>query len=245
MDINERIGRFEQLCREDAGNDMAHFSLAGAYAQAERWDDAAAAYLRAIERNEGLSKAYQLAGAAYIKAARRDDAADILRRGYVVAATRGDLMPRNAMGELLKQIGVAIPEVAASGPAATPAGDGSFIDLKSGRPGTKMPRPPFRGGVGAWIHEHISKQTFDEWIGLGTKIVNELKLDLSRDEHEVVYDYAMRRFLRLDDATYQSVTGGKHPPEPGGEYRHVIDSILGTSGDLEQHQGKLDRRIGH
>ena len=241
MDPEKRITQFEQLVAEDPGNDMAHFSLGGAYAQAGRHEDAARVYIKAVEVNEGLSKAYQLAGAAYVAAGRNDDAADVLRRGYVVAAGRGDLMPKNAIADLLREIGSEIPETPEE--KAKPKPDGSFVCSKTGRPGTKMPRPPFRGGVGSWIQEHIAKETFDEWIGLGTKVINELKLDLSNDEHDAVYDYAMRRFIGLSDDTYGEVTGGKEPPQPTPEYRDVIDQIMGRMGDLESYQGELDKKV--
>jgi len=243
MDVEKRIEQFEQLCKDDPGNDMAHFSLGGALAQAGRHEEAARAYVKAVELNEGLSKAYQLAGQAYRNAHRDEDARDILRRGYVVAASRGDTMPKEAMAKLLHEMGMELPELPEAEQKA-PAPDGSFIDRKTGRPGTKMARPPFKGGVGTWIQENISKETFDEWIGMGTKIINELKLDLSNDEHDAVYDYAMRVFLGLNDDIYREATGGQEPLQPPGEYREVIDQIMEKSGDLEQYQGGLDKRVG-
>lgn len=239
--LAKRIAQFEQLCQDDPGNDMAHFSLAGAYAQAGRHEDAARSYMRAIEANEGLSKAYQLAGASLSAAGKNDEAVEILRRGYVVAAGRGDLMPKNAMAELIRGLGGEVPEVETTD--AGPAPDGSFIDSVSGKPGTKMTRPPFRGGVGAWIQENVSKQTFDEWIGMGTKIINELKLDLSRDEHDAVYDYGMRLYLGITDEIYRRVTDGQEPPQPDPQYRDVIDQIVGQGRDLEAFQGQLHSKL--
>jgi Fe-S cluster biosynthesis and repair protein YggX len=63
-----------------------------------------------------------------------------------------------------------------------------------------MARPPFKGPVGTWIFEHISQQTFDEWIKQGTKVINELRLDLSRDEDALTYDRHMREYLGIDEA---------------------------------------------
>ena len=240
--LAKRIAQFEQLCADDPANDMAHFSLGGAYAQAGRHEDAARSYTKAIEANEGLSKAYQLAGASLSAAGKNEDAIDILRRGYVIAAGRGDLMPKNAIGELIRGLGAELPEVEEA-TAATVGPDGSFIDSVTGRPGTKMSRPPFRGGVGAWIQENVSKETFDEWIGMGTKIINELKLDLSRDEHDAVYDYAMRLFIGLTDETFREVSGGSEPPQPDPQFKEVIDQIVGQRTDMEAYQGQLHDRV--
>lgn len=212
MDINARIAQFENMVRDEAdpNNDMAWFSLGGAYAQAGRFGDAARAYLRCTEINEGMSKAYQLAGDALSKAGRREEAVGVLTRGYVVAARKGDLMPKRAMGELLKSLGAEPPEAEASKAAASvPAG--AFVDRKTGRPGTKMAYPPFRGPVGQWIAEHISKETFEEWIKQGTKVINELRLDLSREQDEATYDAHMREYLGIDDELFEQLTGTKPP----------------------------------
>jgi len=246
MDAQRRIAQFEELCNDDPSNDMAFFSLGGAYAQAERHDDAARAYQKCIDINPQMSKAYQLGAKALLQAGRKDDAVALLRAGYTIADERGDMLPRDGMGDMLRDMGETPPKPAAAAAAAAPQGD--MTDHATARPGHKMPHPPFRGPVGAWIHDNITRETFDEWIGLGTKIINELKLDLSRDEHDDTYDYGMRRFLRLDDDTYRDITGGKQPPQPPAEYRQALDMILGrVSGagtDLEEFQGSMDKQIG-
>ncbi len=206
MDINQRIAQFENMCREDPDNDMAHFSLAGAYNQAGRFDDAATHYLRCIELNPTMSKAYQLAGAALMACGKTDDAAEILKKGYIEASQRGDLMPRNAIAELLEQLGEELPQVETQDPREA-HGDGAFVCKRTGRPGTQMSRPPFRGPVGEWIRENISKETFDAWIAQGTKVINELRLDLSREEDAEIYDQHMREFLGIDDDLYAQLTG--------------------------------------
>lgn len=203
MDIHERIARFENMAQADATNDMAHFSLGGAYAQAERHADAARSFLRCLELNPDMSKAYQLAGAELIKAGDRTEASRVLKEGYLVAARLGDLMPRNAMEKLLKEIGDQPPPLddatkrqAERASAAIPGG---FVCKRTGRPGTKMPAPPFKGPIGAWIHENISAETFHEWIKQGTKVINELRLDLSREQDEKAYDQHMHEYLGIDE----------------------------------------------
>lgn len=207
MDMQQRIAQFENMVQADPDNDMAHFSLGGAYAAVNRYLEAAESYKRCIALNKDMSKAYQLAGDAYIKAGEMDDAAQVLTEGFKVAAAKGDRLPQKAMGELLKQIGKPVPDIKvplAGGKAAPP---GSFVCQRTGRPGTKMARPPFKGPVGEWIAANISKETFDEWIGQGTKVINELRLDLSRDEDEATYDAHMREYLGIDDDLFAKLTG--------------------------------------
>jgi Fe-S cluster biosynthesis and repair protein YggX len=205
-----RIAQFENMVRPEAdpNNDMAWFSLGGAYADAGRSLDAAKAYERCTALNPAMSKAYQLAGAQYIAAGENGEATRLLSEGYTAAASRGDRMPQKAMGDLLRQIGAPIPEVAGQAAAGSGAG-GSFICGRTGKPGTKMVRPPFRGPVGEWIQSNISKETFDQWIAQGTKVINELRLDLSRDQDEQTYDEHMREYLGIDEELYARLTKGK------------------------------------
>lgn len=205
-----RIAQFENMVRPEAdpNNDMAWFSLGGAYADAGRPADAAKAYERCTALNPAMSKAYQLAGAQFIAAGDTAGAKHILTQGYTAAASRGDRMPQKAMGDLLKQIGAPVPEVGGHHAAGAGPG-GSFICGRTGRAGTKMTRPPFRGPVGEWIQSNISRETFDQWIAQGTKVINELRLDLSRDQDEQVYDEHMREYLGIDEELYASLTKGK------------------------------------
>ena len=208
-DIDERIARFEHMAQADLDNDMAHFSLGNAYLQAGRFAEAAASLQRCLELNADMSKAYQLAGEAMIKAGWTDQAVEILNRGYEVAAGKGALMPRNAIAELLTSIGRQPPTVSAEveAQARQAAEGGSFVCKRSGRAGTQLPDPPFRGPVGRWIYENISAETWREWLGQGTKIINELRLDLSRETDQNVYDQHMCEYLGIDEALHKQLTG--------------------------------------
>jgi Fe-S cluster biosynthesis and repair protein YggX len=241
VDQAKRIEQFKALCEQDPGNDMARFSLGGAYAQNGQHAEAAEAYLECVGINENFSKAYQLAGKSLMEAGENDRAGEVLEKGYLIAAKNGDLMPKNGMADLLKELGRDLPEVPAEEKKAVTGGDG-FVCKRTNRPGTRMKRAPFRGGLGEWIQENISQETFDEWIGLGTKIINELRLDLSRETDDAVYDYGMRRFLGLTDEKYEELTGSP-APAPSGEYVEMIDTVLARSGQLEDFGGELHKQV--
>ena len=100
------------------------------------------------------------------------------------------------MKDLLIQLGQPIPEVEE---AAAPTEGGSFICQRTGRAGHQLGAPPFKGPVGQWIYENIAAETWRDWIGQGTKVINELRLDLSRDEDSDVYDKYMREYLGIDE----------------------------------------------
>ena len=200
---DDRIDRFRNMAEADPENDMAHFSLGNAYYQASRWDEAADAFKRCVETNDAMSKAYQLGGDAMIRAGRRDEAGEFLITGYESAASRGDLMPRDAMGELLKSLDLVPPSLSAAQAEAEAAAErlrasGAFICRRSGRPGTELSKAPLPGAVGVWIKENISAESWQEWIEQGTKVINELRLDLSNDEHAAQWDQHMCEFLGID-----------------------------------------------
>jgi tetratricopeptide (TPR) repeat protein len=206
--LDERIDQFEKMAVEDPDNDMAHFSLGNAYLKGGRFEEAAISLERAIGINAELSKAYQLAGQALIESGRQDKAATLLEAGYEVAARRGDVMPRDAIAGLLAGIGREPPKLSAEvqPQAEQLSRSDAFTCRATGRPGTQLPEPPMRGPLGEWIQEHVAAETWREWILQGTKVINELRLDFSREEDQRVYDGYMCEFLGIDEKLYDELT---------------------------------------
>ena len=110
-------------------------------------------------------------------------------------------MVRNIIAEQLKAMDREVPELTTEDKAAEEkaTADGSFTCSQTGQPGTQLESPPFRGPIGAWIQENITEETWREWIGQGTKVINELRLDFSRDEDQETYDRHMREYLGITD----------------------------------------------
>ncbi len=197
MDINERIAQWENMTQADPDNAMGWMSLGNACRDADRPEDAARALREAIERDAKLSRAYQLLGQVLIELERAEEATPILTDGYRIAARQGDVMPQKAMGSLLEKIGKPVPEVAGAlgVPEPEAASGDQIIDRRTGRPGARMPDPPMRGPVGQFIYDHFSQETWREWIGMGTKVINELRLDFSNKEHQQIYEDQMIEWL--------------------------------------------------
>ncbi len=205
-DIQERIAQFENMTLADPTNDMAHFSLGTAYLLADRFEEAAGSLMKCLELNPEMSKAAQMAGEALIKAGKTDKAIEVLDSGYATAAGRGDMMPKNAIAELLKSIGREPPEIADEEQAVEAAEAGSaFICRCTGRAGTQLPDLPMRGPVGQWIYENIGAETWRDWIAQGTKVINELRLDFSREQDQEVYEQHMCEYLGIDAALYEEL----------------------------------------
>lgn len=194
----ERIAQWEQMARE-APDDMAFFSLGNAYKDAERLEDAQGAFAKAIELNPGMSRAYQLRGQVLIKLGRDGEAGPVLTEGYKVAAERGDVMPQKAIGSLLEKVGLPLPKVqdAAEKKKQVEASGDTVLDRRTGQPQNRLADPPMRGPVGKFIYDHFGQQTWNEWIGQGTKVINELRLDFSNDTHQDVYEQHMLEWLQV------------------------------------------------
>jgi len=194
----ERIAQWEQMARE-APDDMAFFSLGNAYKDAERYEDAQAAFAKAIEMNPGMSRAYQLRGQMLIKLGRDAEAGPVLIEGYKVAAERGDVMPQKAIGSLLEKIGLPLPEVqsAEDRKQEVEASGDVVLDRRTGQPQPRLPDPPMRGPIGKFIYDHFGQHTWNEWIRQGTKVINELRLDFSIDQHQEIYEQYMLEWLQV------------------------------------------------
>ena len=206
--LDQRIAQFENMASADPDNEMAHFSLGSAYLQAGRPAEAAQSLSRCIELNPEMSKAYQLAGEAMIKAGWTDRAVETLNKGYEVAASKGDQMPKNGIVELLRDIGREPPQLSQETEAKAKQlqESGAFVCGRTGRAGTQLSEPPMRGALGEWIRNNIAAETWRDWIGQGTKVINELRLDFSRDEDQLVYEQHMCEFLGIDPPLYAKLT---------------------------------------
>ncbi|MEM9020401.1 MAG: Fe(2+)-trafficking protein [Planctomycetota bacterium] len=194
--LDERIAQWEQMCQQ-APDDMAFFSLGNAYKEADRFEDAADDYAKAIEHNPKMSRAYHTRGQTLMKIDQGEQAAEVLTAGYKVAAELGDVMPKKSIAALLQKLGKDLPEVEdfAAKKAAVEADGETILDKRTGQPQSKLPDPPMRGPVGAYIYANFGQDTWREWIGMGTKVINELRLDFSNPAHQETYEQHMLEWL--------------------------------------------------
>ena len=178
-DHNARIEQFRKMAEADPGNELGHFSLGKAYLDADMTAPAIQSLQRALELNPNIAMVYQLLAGALLKENRKLEAIERLTRGCEVAAARGDKMPQNAMAQMLKDLGAARSRRCRSRCAAQPVGEGQVSCNRCGRVARKMPSPPFSNAQGKLIYEKICADCWREWIGMGTKVINELRLPLS------------------------------------------------------------------
>ncbi len=197
-DTQSRLEQFRKMATDDPNNELGHFSLGRALLDAGMHDEAITSFARTIELNPNISKAYQLMAQAQLKANRKDEAIKTLTKGAEVANARGDLMPRNEMTSMLKELGASAPEFSAP-QTAEPVGEGQIRCKRCSRVMPKMASPPFRNEQGKLIQENICAECWREWIPTGTKVINELRLPLNDPQASKIYDQHMLEFLNLRD----------------------------------------------
>ncbi len=193
-----KIRQFTDLTQNDPQNDLGFFSLGRAYIDGGSPKEAIAPLMRAISLNPSLSRAYVLLAQGQIAVGDSEGAQNTLLRGHKVAQEHGDLMPRNQMAAMLKEMGAALPEEAPQPLTPELSAQGNIQCRRCNRVGPKMAERPFGGALGTQIHESVCGPCFQLWIRQGTKVINELRLNLTEPQSQDTYDQHMKEFLSLN-----------------------------------------------
>ena len=216
MDQQERIEQFRKMAKANPDDDLAHYALGQALVDAERHGEAVNVLRHVLKLNAGYSRAYVLLGNAQRALGDDDGAIDTFQTGYAAAMNRGDLMPATEMKQRLTDLGAApdadrmfdIINAEPDPDAGREPEDGEVRCARTGRIGEAMTMNPFGDDIGAWIQTHISKKSWDDWMEMSIKVINELRLDLGDPMGQKTYDEHMRDFLNLPhhffaDRTYE------------------------------------------
>jgi tetratricopeptide (TPR) repeat protein len=194
--LQEQIAQFRKMASDDPDNELGHYRLGQLLAEDRQFDQAAASFRRALELNPQFSKVYQLLGHALMQLGRRDEAVGVLTEGFAVADERGDNIPRDEMSRLLVQLGEPAPVSKKAQAGGTGGVDSGF---RCQRPGCtagpyarKLATPPMPDEIGKKILDNICADCWEYWLkNLSIKVINEMRLDLSTEKGQEVYDQIM------------------------------------------------------
>ncbi|MBX7106206.1 MAG: Fe(2+)-trafficking protein [Gemmataceae bacterium] len=201
MTLDDRIAQFRQMTIDDPENELAYFRLGQLLMEADQHGEAIGAFRKTLMIAPQFSKVFQLLAECELKQDRRDDAVRTLLEGYRTADARGDRVPRDAMGEMLKSLGEAIPE----SPKKERKGTGGGFSCKRpmcyyGDDAVGLTTPPLPDEIGQRIVAEICMDCWNEWLkDMSIKVINELRLDLSLEAHQQEYDKQLRRFLGFEE----------------------------------------------
>jgi tetratricopeptide (TPR) repeat protein len=196
--LEEQITQYRKMANDDPDNEIGHFRLGKLLLEAGRYEEAASSFRRTLELSPQFSKIFSLLGLCLIALNRRDEAIRVLKEGFQVADERGDNIPREEIVKLLEQLGE---------PAPTPTN----IVVESGagfrcqRPGCpsgpharKLAKPPMNDELGQRIYETVCADCWDYWLrNISIKVINEMRLDLSTEKGQEIYDQIMKETLGL------------------------------------------------
>ncbi|MFQ5430013.1 MAG: Fe(2+)-trafficking protein [Phycisphaerae bacterium] len=200
MTDEARIEQLRRATERDPNDELAQFSLGTALLEAGRADEAGPCFQRVLAINSQHSKAYELLGRSQQQTGHVDLAVQTLTNGHRVARRRGDLEPMKAMAALLEELGAPVP-AAGETPAATGATqavEGGFTCRRCGGAGPRMEKQPFKGDLGAVVFSTVCAGCWQEWVAMGTKVINELRLPMYDPQAQALYDKHMKEFLLID-----------------------------------------------
>ena len=194
-DLNDKIERFQNMAAADPSNDMAHFSLGSAYLEAQKYSEAATSFEACVKLNPEMTRAMELGGSALMQMGNKAEATKVLTQGYEQAASKGEMRVKDGIAAILEAAGIEIPTVE---------------QVATGESGEKLNEAPLPGATGQWIFENVDEVQWEAWIGQGTKVINELRLDFSKEEDQKVFGEYMAEFLGIPkDVIEQDVKAQK------------------------------------
>jgi Fe-S cluster biosynthesis and repair protein YggX len=202
--LQERIAQFRKMANDDPENELGHYRLGQLLMEDKQDTDAISSFRRTLELSPQFSKVYQLLGLCLLNSNRREEAVKVLKDGYSVADERGDNMPRDEMGRMLKELGETTPAPKrAAAPPAGPAGVGGFRCQRtmcvSGGRARQLGAPPFNDDMGRRIQTSVCADCWNDWLrNQSIKVINELRLDLSTERGQAEYDRYMREFFGFE-----------------------------------------------
>lgn len=200
--LADQIARFRNMAQEDPDNDLAHFRLGQFLMDDGQSEEAAKSFRRTLEITPEFSKVYQLLGECLSKLDRKDEAVEMLTKGWTVADERGDRMPRDAMAKLLQQLGAPVPQKQTA--AMDDSGPGTGFRCQrpgcmEGKRAVQLTAPPLPDAIGEHIQRDICAACWMLWWkDLSIKVINELRLDLSSESGQYEYDRNMREYLGFE-----------------------------------------------
>lgn len=197
MSDQNRIESLQRLVDQNPNDELAQFSLGQALLESGRPKEAGPCFQRVLALNSQHSKAFELLGRSQKEAGDTNLAIETLKNGYRIAQRKGDMMPMQGMAKLLKELGAEPPQVAEKKEGAVGAkGDGSC--RRCGGSGPMLTAPPFKGELGQTIFKTVCASCWKEWIGMGTKVINELRLPMYDPQAQETYDKHMKDFLLIE-----------------------------------------------
>lgn len=204
--LADRIAQFRKMTENVPDDELGHFRLGQLLAEDGQFAAAAESFEATLALMPTFSKVYQLLGDVLLKLGQKERAIDVLTRGWTMADSRGDKLPRDAMAQLLLMHGAPVP-AAAPVAADEPEDDGVDTGFRCERPGCpsgkraqRLLKPPMADAIGVRIMEHICAGCWESWKkDFSIKVINETRIDLSTESGTAEYDRHLRNYFGFEE----------------------------------------------
>ena len=208
----EMIEQYRKMAKANPDDDLAHFALGQALLDADRAAEAAPVLRHVTRLNPNYTRAFLLLGRALEQNGDEEGAIEAWQICYQAASRRGELMSSNEArshlnrygaplsSELSELLGIDEPEEVDD----REPGEGELRCVRTGRVGKVMSFKPFEDAVGDYMMTHVSQESWEAWMEMSIKVINELRLDLGDPKHQAMYEHHMQDFLKLPADLFNS-----------------------------------------
>jgi len=211
------IEQYREIAKENPDDDLSQFAFGQALLNASRPAEAVPVLRHVVRINPKYTKAYLLLGQALEADGDEEGAIEAWQLGYHASNKQGTLMNAKEARQLLEDRGAPLtseivellsfdddePPESAEDANREPAPD-EVRCIRSGRIGKKMTFDPFDDKIGAYIMQSISQESWDAWMEMSIKVINELRLDLGDLKHQAMYEHHMQEFLNLPSEIFDA-----------------------------------------
>ena len=211
------IEQYREIAKENPDDDLSQFALGQALLNADRPAEAVPVLRHVVRINPKYTKAYILLGKALEADEDEDGAIEAWQLGYHASNKQGTLMNAQEARKLLEARNAPLsseiielldfdddePEESPEDAQREP-NDDEVRCIRSGRIGQKMAFDPFDDHIGAFIMQHVSQQSWEAWMEMSIKVINELRLDLGDPNHQEMYEQHMQDYLNLPAELFES-----------------------------------------
>lgn len=211
------IEQYREIAKENPDDDLSQFALGQALLNADRPAEAVPVLRHVVRINPKYTKAYILLGKALEADEDEDGAIEAWQLGYHASNKQGTLMNAQEARKLLEARNAPLsseiiellnfdddePEESLEDAQREP-NDDEVRCIRSGRIGQKMAFDPFDDHIGAFIMQHVSQQSWEAWMEMSIKVINELRLDLGDLNHQDTYEQHMKDYLNLPAELFES-----------------------------------------
>ena len=204
---HDLIEQYRKMAKANPDDDLAHFALGQALLTAERFAEAVPVLRHVTRINPQYTRAFLLLGEALDHDGDEEGAIEAWQLGYHAALKKGELMVSQSAKQYLQKKGAPLSSDIVELLTIEDEQEQVIDDrepeedevrcARSGRIGKKMKFNPFENAVGDFIFTRISQESWDDWMDMSIKVINELRLDLGSLEGQESYDQHMQDYLNL------------------------------------------------